>query len=98
MLERVDTTAEETPAALAQSAANCAYWLETMRVQGGFGGPVVHWWQHALMFTGAGIDWRYEGIIGGYLDLYRASGLYYYLDRAVAEANDIVNGQDEFGN
>lgn len=98
MREMVDTASEETPTVLAQSVANCAYWLETMRVQGGFGGPVVHWWQHALMFTGAGIDWRYEGIIGGYLDLYRASGLYYYLDRAVAAANDIVNGQDEFGN
>lgn len=93
-----EPTVEQTPTALAQSAANCAYWLETMRVQGGFGGPVVHWWQHALMFTGAGIDWRYEGIISGYLDLYRASGLYYYLDRAVAAANDIVNGQDEYGN
>ncbi len=33
----------------------------------GYGGPVVHWWNHSLAYQGAGLDWRYEGIIDGYL-------------------------------
>ena len=45
-------------------------WLETMRGPNGYGGPVAHWWQQSLMYTGAGLDWRYEGIIEGYLQLW----------------------------
>ncbi len=41
-------------------------WLQTMRQPGGYGGPVVHWWRHSLMFAGPAVDWRYEGILAGY--------------------------------
>jgi hypothetical protein len=40
-------------------------WLEGMRGPAGYGGPVVHWWRHSLHFAGAGLDWRYEGIVLG---------------------------------
>ena len=49
-------------------------WLDSMRVDWptpGYGGPVVHWWNHSLAYTGSGLDWRYEGIIAGYLKLWR---------------------------
>ena len=49
-------------------------WLETMRGPGGYGGPVAHWWQQSLMYTGPGLDWRYEGIIEGYLQLWARTG------------------------
>ena len=43
-------------------------WFESMRVEWpspGYGGPVVHWWNHSMAYNGAGFDWRYEGIIQG---------------------------------
>ena len=45
-------------------------WLDTMRGPDGYTGPVAHWWQSCLQFTGTGLDWRYEGIVIGYAQLY----------------------------
>ncbi|MBN1261357.1 MAG: hypothetical protein JXB35_11835 [Anaerolineae bacterium] len=73
-------------------------WLETMRGPGGYGGPVVHWWQHCLQFTGAGLDWRYEGLITGYLNLYRATGDHHWRDKAIRAGEDLVQGQLATGN
>ena len=69
-----------------QAVTGLDRWLETTRVTWptpGYGGPVVHWWNHCLAYTGAGLDWRYEGIVGGYLTLWRATGVRGYLDKAV---------------
>jgi uncharacterized protein YyaL (SSP411 family) len=83
---------------LAQAAANADDWLDTLRGPGGVTGPAVHWWQHCLQYTGAGIDWRYEGIVEGYLTLYRKTGEARWLLKARRAANDIVDAQYPSGN
>jgi hypothetical protein len=73
-------------------------WLDTMRGPDGYGGPVVHWWQDSLLFTGAGLDWRYEGIICGYLSLYEGSGEARWLEKACQAGDDLLRGQLPTGN
>lgn len=68
-------------------------WLDTMRGPDGYGGPVAHWWQNCLQFTGAGLDWRYEGIIIGYLNLYKKTGDKQWLAKARRAGDDLVRGQ-----
>src|SRR5690242_5859072 len=45
------------PTAIDRAVAGLDAWLESMRGPGGYGGPVVHWWQQSLIYTGAGLDW-----------------------------------------
>ena len=82
---------------LLKAALGIDLWLETTRQNAGsfpgYGGPVVHWWQNCLQYTGAGLDWRYEGIITGYLALYRASGDAQWLMKARRAGDDLVAGQ-----
>jgi len=73
-------------------------WLETVRRLDGYSGPVVHWWQNCLHFTGAGLDWRYEGIIIGYLNLYKKTGDEHWLSKARRAGDDLVRGQLVTGN
>ncbi|MBX0326640.1 hypothetical protein K2Z83_02950 [Oscillochloris sp. ZM17-4] len=72
-------------------------WLETMRGARGYGGPVTHWRQQSLIYTGPGRDWRYEGIIAGYLELWRRSGAQIWLDRARRAGDDLLGGQQANG-
>lgn len=86
------------PHALAQTVANLDAWLDGLRVtaaegRAGYGGPVVHWWQNCLAFTGPGLDWRYEGIIAGYLTLWRRTGQARWLEKAARAGDDLVRGQ-----
>lgn len=61
-------------ARLSRALADLDGWFETMRQAGGYGGPVVHWWNHRLRYTGPGQDWRYEGVLIGYALLARRLG------------------------
>ena len=72
-------------------------WLETIRGPGGYGGPVAHWWRQCLLYTGPGLDWRYEGIIAGYLSLWERTGERLWLDRARRAGDDLLDGQLENG-
>ena len=47
------------------------HWLDTMRQPGGYGGPISHWWESSLIYCGPMVDWRYEGILCGYVQLFR---------------------------
>jgi hypothetical protein len=73
-------------------------WLETMRLPGGYGGPVAHWWRDCLDYTGPGLDWRYEGILCGYLDLWRATSDPIWLGKARRAGDDLLAGQLPSGN
>ncbi|MCP4536822.1 MAG: hypothetical protein GY832_06720 [Chloroflexi bacterium] len=73
-------------------------WLDSMRASDGYGGPVAHWWQNSLQFTGAGLDWRYEGIIIGYLNLYGRTDDEQWLDKARRAGDDLARGQLPSGN
>ncbi len=71
-------------------------WFDAMRVDWptpGYGGPVIHWWNHSLAYRGAGLDWRYEGVIDGYLTLWKSTGEQVWLDKAIRAGNDLVTGQ-----
>jgi hypothetical protein len=81
------------PTAIDTAVAGLAAWLETTRGPDGYGGPVVHWWQQCLLYTGAGLDWRYEGIIAGYLQLWERTGDEGWLERARQAGDDLVAGQ-----
>lgn len=97
------------PAALA--IARFDAWLETMRVvpapsvvpagaadsYGGYGGPVVHWWRDSLRYCGPGFDWRYEGVILGYLTLYRRTGRQRWLEKARRAGDDLLAAQSATG-
>ncbi|MBV9359030.1 MAG: hypothetical protein JO023_26275 [Chloroflexi bacterium] len=77
-------------------------WLEGARFEqvagGGYGGPVVHWWRDSLLFCGPGFDWRYEGVITGYLELARRTGQPWALIRARRAGDDLVAAQLPGGN
>lgn len=73
-------------------------WLEGMRTPRGYGGPVVHWWQNSLGYCGAGLDWRYEGIISGYVSLWQRTGDRIWLDKAKRAGGDLVRGMTPTGN
>ncbi|MDI6654918.1 MAG: hypothetical protein QME59_03425 [Candidatus Hydrothermarchaeota archaeon] len=68
-------------------------WLDTMWSKEGYTGPVSHWWESSFLYTGVQIDWRYEGIITGYLDIYRKTGEEQWLEKAVRAGEDVVNNQ-----
>ncbi len=78
---------------IAQAVATLDAWLDTMRGPGGYGGPVVHWWQSCLSYTGTGLDWRYEGIILGYLTLWQRTDEPRWLEKACRAGDDLVAGQ-----
>ena len=83
---------------LAQSLANLEAWLESMRQVGGYGGPVNHIWRTNLLYCGPMLDWRYEGIILGYIELYRKTRGAIWLDKARRAGLDLVHGQYPCGN
>lgn len=83
---------------IAKAVANLDAWLDTMRGPGGYGGPVVDWWQNCLQYTGPGLDWRYEGIIIGYLTLWQRTGQPQWLEKACRAGDDLVAGQMPDGN
>jgi hypothetical protein len=83
---------------IAKAVTKLDAWLETMRGPDGYGGPVAHWWQNCLQFTGAGLDWRYEGIVIGYLNLYKKTDEEKWLTKARRAGDDLVRRQLSTGN
>lgn len=80
-----------------QAVANLDAWLDTMRGENGYTGPVVHWWRNSLSYAGVGLDWRYEGIICGYLTLFERTGNQKWLEKACRAGDDLVAGQTTDG-
>jgi hypothetical protein len=76
-----------------RAVASLDAWFDTMRSQKGYCGPVSHWWQQSLLFTGPGFDWRYEGIISGYLSLWTRTGEKRWLQKASRAGQDLIQAQ-----
>ena len=89
--QRPDTQAGNP--ALARAVSHLDAWLDTMRGPDGYTGPVMHWWESNFLYTGAGFDWRYEGIIDGYRELYLRTGEPLHLQKAVRAARDLLPQQ-----
>lgn len=83
---------------LGQAIVRLDGWLESMRGPDGYGGPVSHWWQSSLVFCGPMADWRYEGIMCGYLELFVRTGERRWLSRAKRAGDDLVRAQLPNGN
>ena len=79
------------------AVARLAGWLASMRGTGGYSGPVVHWWRDSFLSCGAAIDWRYEGIIAGYVELAERTGDGGWLALARQAGDDVRAGQLDDG-
>jgi hypothetical protein len=88
----------ETRSLVSQAVLGLDAWLESTRLPGGYGGPVAHWWWDCLDYTGPGLDWRYEGILAGYLNLWALTGEEAWLAKACRAGDDLVAGQLPSGN
>src|ERR1041385_4387491 len=64
-----------------------------MRGVGGYGGPISHWGESSFIYCGPMADWRYEGIISGYTNLYHARGQSVWRERAKQACDDVVAAQ-----
>ena len=73
-------------------------WLDGMHLPDGYGGPALNWAEDSLDYTGPGLDWRYEGIMIGYLNLWHATSNPEWLAKARAAGEDLVRGQLASGN
>lgn len=68
-------------------------WMNTIRGEDGYYGPVIGARNQSMMYCGPGFDWRYEGIFSGYIKMHRATGSAMYLDKIERDLNDIFNAQ-----
>jgi hypothetical protein len=50
-----------------------------------------------MLYTGPGLDWRYEGIIAGYLTLWQRTGGQHWLQKARRAGDDLLAGQSAAG-
>ena len=73
-------------------------WFQQMRQCRGFAGPISHWWESSLLNCAAMADWRYEGILCGYVQLARRTGQQFWVERAVQAGDDVVAAQLPNGN
>lgn len=80
------------------TVARTDQWFDTMRGPRGYSGPVPHWWRSSLLYAGSGLDWRYEGIILGYLSLFHKTGQVLWLEKAEIAGKDLVHGILDSGN
>ncbi len=76
-----------------QALGRLEAWLDTVRGPLGYTGPVAHWWDSCLVYTGVMLDWRYEGILCGYLNLYHRTQDERWLAKACRAGDDLVRGQ-----
>ncbi len=82
---------------MADAIARLDLWLESMRQEEGYAGPVAHYWQNRLGYGGPGLDWRYEGLLCGYHTLYVKTGDERWRLRANRAAEDLHRGQGADG-
>lgn len=68
-------------------------WFETMKASAGYTGPIPHWWESCLIYCGPMIDWRYEGILGGYVGLWSSTDDERWLARARDAADAVLRAQ-----
>jgi len=80
-----------------KALANLTAWLATMRQVGGYGGPVPHWWGSSYRYAGPAMDWRYEGLLAGFAELWRRTGQPQWRQLLVVAATDVVSAQREDG-
>ena len=79
--------------AVADAIGRADTWLESMKAPAGYTGPIPHWWESCLLYCGPMIDWRYEGILAGYVALWQSTKDETWLDRARDAADGVLRAQ-----
>lgn len=86
---------------LEQAVAHGFSWLETWRNGGGYGGPVVHYWNDSFTYIGPRRDWRIEGLMGAFLNLHsrvkKNADHSLWLNRAIDLGEHVLSHQREDG-
>ncbi len=85
--------ADRASTAVADAIGRADAWFESMKASGGYTGPIPHWWESCLLYCGPMIDWRYEGILSGYVTLWGSTNDARWLERARDAAEDVVAAQ-----
>lgn len=86
-----------TSNALENSIAKNMAWIHTFRQPTGFGGPVVHYWGHCLDYIGPANDWRYEGLVTAFLELYSKTKNPYFLECTLECGEFVLQSQKSNG-
>lgn len=73
------------------------HWFDTLRGPRGYTGPIADWRRQGFSWTGSALDWRYEGIISGYVTLWRRTGNGHWLAKAQWAGDDLLAGQQPNG-
>jgi len=68
-------------------------WFETMRGDGGYYGPVVGLRGVSMTWCGPGHDWRWAGMLDGWIALHRRTGNPLYLKRIEQALHDLQQVQ-----
>lgn len=68
-------------------------WLETMRQDDGYGGPVVHYWNDSLHYIGPRRDWRIEGLLATFVGLHHKTNSQAWLEHAEWLGNTVIQNQ-----
>jgi hypothetical protein len=79
--------------AVAKAVAGFEGWLETIRTDRGYGGPVVGLRGASMGYCGPACDWRYEGLLDGYRGMFQATRDTDYLDRMARDLDQIAAAQ-----
>lgn len=83
--------------AVAQALGQLENWLATMRGDGGYYGPVVGLRGTAMGWCGPGHDWRWEGLLDGWVARHRRTGSPVYLERVTQALTDLRQAQQANG-
>ncbi len=82
-----------TSASLAEAGGRLDLWFAGMRGPEGYYGPVVGPRGAAMAYCGPGFDWRYEGLLEGWMSRHRAAPEAAWLDRIEGALAEIGRAQ-----
>ena len=68
-------------------------WIETIRDQDGYHGPAVGPRSSQLGCCMPGFDWRYEGLLGAWIERHKRTNKEKYLDKIRTDIENIVDAQ-----
>jgi hypothetical protein len=68
-------------------------WITSIHSQEGYHGPAIGFKGHSIGFCGAGFDWRYEGLIDGWIALHQQTHRDEYLDRIEQAIKELASAQ-----
>jgi len=68
-----------------------------MKQSNGYGGPVAHYWSESLHYIWPAVDWRYQGLIEGFVSLYKKTGQKKFLNEAAKCGDFILSGTKSDG-